>query len=144
MVGHVLVPFDGSELSRRALTYVCSSLHPDTVTVLYVVDSHTDRTAASGWGDHPSEWEDWLEERRGHAEELFDDARAIAAEHDQAIDTAVAVGRVTEMVLRVAAEYDVDLLAVGTHGQRPLTEFVVGDVAKALVRRSPVPVLTVR
>lgn len=144
MPDHVLVPFDGSLLSEHALEYACSELDAETITVLYVVDSHTDETAAIGWGDHPGEWEDWLEDRREHAAELFDDAQAIADEHDRSIQTGVAVGRVVDMILDAAEEYDADLLVVGTHGRSHLEEFLIGDVAESLVRRSPIPVTTVR
>jgi nucleotide-binding universal stress UspA family protein len=144
MPDHVLVPFDGSPLAERALEYACTDLDVDTVTVLYVVDSHRDETAAIGWGDHPGEWEDWLEDRREHAKELFADAEAIANEHDRSIQTGVAVGRTVDMILDAAEEYDADLLVVGTHGRSNLEEFLIGDVAESLVRRSPIPVTTVR
>lgn len=144
MPDHVLVPFDGSPLAEHALEYACTDLDPDTLTVLYVVDSHTDETAAIGWGDHPGEWEDWLEDRREHAKELFADAEAIADEHDRSIQTGVAVGRTVDMILDAAGEYDADQLVVGTHGRSNLEEFLIGDVAESLVRRSPIPVTTVR
>ncbi|ELZ91074.1 universal stress protein [Haloferax sulfurifontis] len=145
MVEHVLVPFDGSPLSESALEFACAEFGSRTITVLYVVDSHTDDTAAIGWGDHPSEWDDWLEDRREHAEELFSRAQAgIADEYGVSLQTGVAVGRVAEMVLRAAAEYGADLIVVGTHGRPHLEEFVLGSVAESLVRQSELPVVTIR
>ncbi|ELZ94047.1 hypothetical protein C440_10518 [Haloferax mucosum ATCC BAA-1512] len=144
MVEHVLVPFDGSPLSENALEFACEVFGSQTITVLYVVDSHTDETAASGWGDHPSEWEDWLEDRRDHAEDLFSSARTIADDHDVSLQTGVAVGRVAEMILEAAAEYGADHIVVGTHGRSHLQEFVLGSVPESLVRQSEIPVTTVR
>ena len=144
MPEHVLVPYDGSPLAKRALRYACGAFPESESTVLFVVDKSTDETAARGWGDHPSEWADWLTERRGHAEDLFAEADAIAAEYDVDLGTGVAVGPVAETVIRVAEEFGMDLIVVGAHGQSPLEEFLIGNVARSLVRRSPVPVTTVR
>lgn len=140
----VLVPFDGSPLSEKALDYACETFGSSTITVLYVVDSHKDETAAIGWGDHPSEWEDWLEDRREHAEDLFMTARKIASTHDIDIQTGVAVGRIVEMIIEATDLYDVELIVIGTHGRPHLEEFVLGSVAESLVRQSPIPVTTVR
>ncbi|MFC5369095.1 universal stress protein [Salinirubrum litoreum] len=144
MPERVLVPFDGSPLSEKALDYACETFGSTRITVLYVVDSHRDDTAATGWGDHPSEWDDWLDDRREHAEELFVTARAVASEHDVDVETGVAVGRVVEAIIDAIDFYDADLLVMGTHGRSHLEEFVLGSVAESLVRRSPVPVTTVR
>ncbi|AZH24132.1 hypothetical protein DU502_01495 [Haloplanus aerogenes] len=51
MPRHLLVPFDDSELSDRALTFACSTFPEDRITVMYVIDSHSDDTAAIG-GEH--------------------------------------------------------------------------------------------
>ena len=144
MPERVLIPFDGSPLARQALSYACAEFGESEITVVYVVDQRSDETASKGWGDHPNQWEEWLGDRRNHAEELFADARDVADSNGVTIETAVAVGRVSEMVLDVVDEYGADLLVVGAHGKRSFEEFLVGDVAETLVRRSPVPVLTVR
>jgi nucleotide-binding universal stress UspA family protein len=144
MPEHVLVPFDGSPLAEKALEYACETYGSSIITALYVVDSHTDETAAIGWGDHPSEWEDWLGERREHAEDLFRTAQSTADEYDVAVQTGVAVGRVVEMILKAADEYGADHIVVGTHGRPHLEEFLLGSVAEGLVRKSPLPVTTIR
>lgn len=144
MPTHVLVPFDGSPLSRRALRYACAEYGTSTVTVLYVVDEDRDETAATGWGDHPGEWDDWLTERRGHARELFSAAQGIADDYGVTVQTGVAVGHVAEMIVKAAETYGADLIVAGVHGRSRLEELVVGDVARTLVRESPIPVTTVR
>jgi nucleotide-binding universal stress UspA family protein len=144
MPEHILVPFDGSPLAEQALEYSCKTFGDGTITVFYVIDSHTDDTAASGWGSHPSQLEDWLEDRREHAEELFQTAQSIADEYDVTLLTGVAGGRIKEMILRAIDEYDIDHVVMGTHGRPQLEELIFGSVAEALVRESPVPVTTVR
>jgi nucleotide-binding universal stress UspA family protein len=51
-------------------------------------------------------------------------------------------GKPLEALLRIVADYD--LVVMGAHGQNPLDAAFLGGVAGRLVRRSPVPVLTVR
>lgn len=144
MPEHVVVPYDGSPLAERALRFACSEFGSAEITVLYVVDKSSDDTASRGWGDHPGQWDEWLTERRGHAEELFAGARETASEYGVDVTTGVAVGPVADMVIEFAEEYGVDLIVVGLHGRSTLGEFLLGSVARSLVRRSPVPVTTVR
>ena len=144
MPTHVLVPFDGSPLAKQAMRYASSEFDDCTVTALFVVDKSTDETAAVGWGDHPSEWDDWLTERRYHARDLFAEAQSIADDYGVTIQTGVAIGPVAKMTVEAAEEYGADLIVVGAHGQSLLDELLLGDVAKRLVRSSSIPVTTIR
>jgi nucleotide-binding universal stress UspA family protein len=60
------------------------------------------------------------------------------------VRTLAAVGDVERGVLSAAQETLADVLVVGTHGRHGLSHFVLGSVAEKLVRRSPIPVVTVR
>ncbi|NHN43064.1 universal stress protein [Halorubellus sp. JP-L1] len=144
MPERVLVPFDGSPLSRRALEWTATEFPDSTAVVLYVIDQQHDETASEGWGDHPGEWEDWLDDREDHARDLFDDARAIADAHGAEIDTAVGIGRVTTEILDAIDTFDVGLVAIGLHGRTRFVEILPGETAGAVMRKSPVPVVIVR
>ncbi|WP_336022585.1 universal stress protein [Halobellus salinisoli] len=144
MPTHVLVPYNGTPLAKDALRYACSEFGSATITTLFVVDKASDDTASRGWGDHPGLWEEWLEERKAHARELFTEAEAIAGEYDATVQTGVAVGPVAPMIVEAAEEYGADLIVVGAHGQSRLEELLLGDVARRLVRSSPIPVTTIR
>ena len=48
-----------------------------------------------------------------------------------------------EAVLAVAEEVSADLVIMGTHGRRGIARALIGSVAEAVVRTSPVPVMTV-
>lgn len=61
-----------------------------------------------------------------------------------AYTTEVAMGRPFEEILDKASKLSVDMIIVGTHGRTGLERVIVGSTAERLVRRSPVPVLTVR
>ena len=55
----------------------------------------------------------------------------------------VKMGLVDQDLLQLVEELRPDLVLTGTHGRRGLRRAVLGSVAEKLVRRSPVPVLTV-
>jgi nucleotide-binding universal stress UspA family protein len=46
-------------------------------------------------------------------------------------------------VLAAAKKVNADLIVMGTHGRRGLSRALIGSVAEGVVRRSPIPVLTV-
>lgn len=47
-------------------------------------------------------------------------------------------------ILAAAAELKAKMIVLGTHGRQGLAHLLLGSVAEKVVRRSPVPVLTVR
>ena len=55
----------------------------------------------------------------------------------------VASGNAAAEILNLVAEQHIDLIVMATHGRTGLQRFVLGSVAKRVVRESPVPVLTV-
>jgi nucleotide-binding universal stress UspA family protein len=75
---------------------------------------------------------------------VTDDAAATVEAHDLAAETAVKTGTIHRVVLDYAADHDVDLLVMGTHGRTDLDRHLVGTVTEKVVRLSLRPVLTVR
>lgn len=61
-----------------------------------------------------------------------------------AVTIRAVTGSRTDEILRAVHEVGADLLVVGTHGRTGLSHVWLGSVAEELVRRAPVPVLTVR
>jgi len=53
-------------------------------------------------------------------------------------------GKAAEEILKLAAEGDFDLVVLGTHGYGLLADTLMGSTSRRVVRRSLVPVLTVR
>jgi nucleotide-binding universal stress UspA family protein len=56
----------------------------------------------------------------------------------------VLVGNAASKIVEYAADHDVDLIVMGTHGRRALARLVMGSVAERVVRTAPCPVFTVR
>ena len=59
-------------------------------------------------------------------------------------DTEVLFGHGARTIAEYAAERDVDLIVMGTHGRTGFAHLLLGSVAERLVRTAPCPVLTVR
>lgn len=63
--------------------------------------------------------------------------------HDVEVETAVISHEdVATGVAEYAAEHDVDLIALSTHGRTGFRHLLIGSVAEAVLRHSPVPVLS--
>jgi nucleotide-binding universal stress UspA family protein len=63
---------------------------------------------------------------------------------DAPVTTAVREGRPASEVCEYAREVDADVVATGTRGRHGENRLLLGSIAERVVRRSPVPVLTVR
>jgi nucleotide-binding universal stress UspA family protein len=54
------------------------------------------------------------------------------------------VGTAFQKILETAANVNADLIVMGTHGRTGVEHVIVGSTAERVVRRSKIPVLTVR
>jgi nucleotide-binding universal stress UspA family protein len=59
-------------------------------------------------------------------------------------DSVVRRGNPAEQILQEARERESDLIVMGTHGQGPLADMVMGSTARRVARLSTIPVMTVR
>jgi nucleotide-binding universal stress UspA family protein len=78
-------------------------------------------------------------DRRGLAE-------AIALRKNRGVEVVPVwkLGDPRSCILDTAKETDSELIVMGTHGRRGVAHFFLGSTAEAVVRTSPIPVLTVR
>ena len=59
------------------------------------------------------------------------------------IDTEIRSGDVTNQIEKTIGTFKPDLMVMGSHGSRGFERWIMGSVAARMLRRSPVPVLTV-
>lgn len=139
MTSRILVPMDDSEMAKQALAYALET-HPDAeITVLHVVGGPSVMGGEATGLALEDDLDSAAEER---AKEVFDPARALAAEHGVEIETTVEFGHPARAVLNRAGEFDT--VVVGSHGGSLADRLLVGNVAQKVFRRSPVPVTVVR
>ena len=139
MVRNLLLPFDGSPQSVEALRFAASEWGDARVTLLYVIDPVNGSRASA----FPAGSEEWYDDARERAEELFDEARAILPP-EATVETRIEVGRPPTTIVEVAGEGDVDHVVLGSHGREGISRILLGSVAEAVARRSPVPVTIAR
>jgi nucleotide-binding universal stress UspA family protein len=137
---HVLLPTDGSEGAEAVADHVgaIAERFDATVHVLAVADTRN-RFESPSSGLAPDVWEDAESER---AEAAIDDTVAILPD-SVPVERAVESGIPHEVILE-HAEDGMDVIVMGTHGRTGLDHYLIGSVAERVVRRSSVPVLTVR
>lgn len=139
MVDRILVPHDGGASSDAALRFAFEKFPDASVVVLYVVEPFAEHTEAG----MESRRGDWREHAREYADEVFEGVRTVAEEFDATVDTEWRYGRPRSAILDVIEDRDVDHVVMGNRGREGLERVLLGSVAEATVRRSPIPVTVV-
>jgi nucleotide-binding universal stress UspA family protein len=144
---NILVPHDFSPCADRALHVAVelARVHRSAVTLLHVSDLPDD-LADDAVVEPKEEGRAWVVAdyaTRGALRRLEMIAEPLRREH-LAVTTKAVTGACADEILGAAHELGSDLLVVGTHGRTGLSHFWLGSVAEEIVRRAPMPVLTVR
>jgi nucleotide-binding universal stress UspA family protein len=140
-MGRVLVPFDGSIRSRRALEFACEKFPADEITALFVVDTTVSHQPESYVGMKIGEI---YRRRESEGEEYLEEAEEIAAEAGVSLSTELDHGEPYKVILKYVDEHDVDHVAMGSHSQSALERFFLGSVAERVVDRAPVSTTVIR
>lgn len=156
MQKRVLVPTEGSPLSKKALETALTDYPEAEIFVLHVMDPIGSGTSfidvmrpkfkdGAPPGSVTTEyWREWRDEAEAKADKVFDDARETAEEHGVSVETVLEFGEPDEVILEYAEEKDVDRVVMGSHCRTGAERFLLGSVAEKVVRRAPVPVMIVR
>jgi nucleotide-binding universal stress UspA family protein len=129
----VLVPLDGSELAERAVPFATTiaTMPGWSLLLLRAVNTLSAPTDAAGLALKQS------------AQEALDAVAASLAAAGVGAVTRVVDGQAETAILEAAADEDVGLVVMSTHGRGGLGRFIYGSVADTVLRHTPVPVLTV-
>jgi len=144
VVRKILVPLDGSDLAMSILPTVEEFAKLNDASIIYF---HAVQPIAAYPG-----FEAQAASMGRITDELQDQARAILSRASEAtrakgIETSMVVNLDTPVdgTLRAAADLDVDLIALSSHGRGGLGRVILGSVADGIVRRSAdVPCLVIR
>ncbi|WP_424016963.1 universal stress protein [Halorientalis pallida] len=141
MYQHILLPTDGSEGFAAAADHAAAVAErfDATVHVLSVADTRN-RFESPSSGLSSQAWDEAEHER---AEAAVEDAVA-ALPDGVAVETHVVEGVPKTAILDAVDDIGVDLVIMGTHGRTGIDHYLIGSVAEKVVRKSPVPVMTVR
>lgn len=142
-IHNILYATDFSRSSRRAADYAANlaNLTGATLHMLHVINELSD------------------EQRTLIQQDLFDsfaqgveklavkEIQAFRERHFGGLDKVeqhTVIGTPFQQIIRQAEELDADIIVMGTHGRTGIEHVLVGSTAERVVRRSRIPVLTVR
>lgn len=141
----ILVPTDFSPSAEHAgdVAVTLAGAVGGTVTLVHVYATPTIMTPdGSTFVATPAE----LLAATEHAEAAVADAARRLGERAGGVPVSgmAVLGAAAQQILALAASGDYDLVVIGTHGRRGLGRIVLGSVAETVMRRSLIPVVTVR
>ena len=135
----LLVPFDGSEFSKKALTRAAEMVKADggKVTVLYVIPRYEEmmefyRSDAIKKSLH------------GEAAKVVDEAKRIAAGLGVDIRTEIREGHASDEIVAAAQTLENDLIAMGTYGWKGVNQAIMGSTTNRVISNAACPVLVVK
>ncbi len=135
----ILLPFDGSEFSRKAVARACelAKLDGATVTVLYVIPRYEEMVGFFRTDSIRRNLED-------EAKKILDSAREIASGSGVQVKTEIREGQTADEITKAAANLRNDLIVMGTYGWRGVNKAIMGSSTERVIMNAGCPVLAVR
>jgi len=135
----LLVPYDGSEFSRKALVRAGEMAKADNgqVTVLYVIPRY----------------EEMMEFYRSdsikkslhtEAEKILGEAKKIADGLGISVRTEVREGHASDEIVAASQKLENDLIAMGTYGWKGVNSAIMGSTTNRVISHAACPVLVVK
>lgn len=129
----ILVPLDGSDLAARAVPFAATiaSRAGWSLLLLRAVNTLSAPTEEAGLA------------LKLEAQEALDATAAALASDGLNVATRAVDKQAESAILEAAADEDVSLLVMSTHGRGGVGRFIYGSVADTVLRHAPVPVLVI-
>lgn len=145
MYTRILVPIDGSEHAKQALSVACKLLaeNASTLYLLHVPETLS-YTTTLVWGIGAVNAEANLAEREKAGEQLLQQAAKSAREQGaQQIEELLSQGDPVRVILDTANAFDVDTIVMGSRGLSDLAGVVIGSVSHKIGHSAKCRVITV-
>ena len=146
MYQRILVPVDGSATAAKGLqeAIALAKLTAGHIRLLHVVDDLPLLMSGDGYASLAG---DVLGVLREAGEKIVAEAKAAVQRAGVPVETAIydsLQGRLADRVVQEAADWQAELVVLGTHGRRGVRRLVLGSDAEQILRCANVPVLLVR
>jgi nucleotide-binding universal stress UspA family protein len=135
----ILLPFDGSEFSKKALERACqlSKMDGSEVTVLYVIPRYEEMVGFF-------RTDSIRKSLSGEAEKIVGEATRIASGHGISVKTEIREGQTADEIVKTASRLKKHLIIMGTYGWRGINKVIMGSTTERVVMDAPCPVLAVK
>ncbi|BCB95706.1 universal stress protein [Dissulfurispira thermophila] len=135
----ILVPFDGSEFSKKALGHACrmSKLDNAEITVLYVIPRYEEMVEFF-------RTESIKKSLMREAERIIAEAKKIASSASASISTTIQEGSAGDSIIDIAGTLKNDLIVMGTYGWKGVSRAIMGSTTERVIMNASCPVLVVR
>ena len=140
MYSLLLVPLDGSDLAERALPHakVLANEFNSKILLLRVVTPSPSLTEIEPVAV------DIERAQIAEAEEYLERVREPLTGESFDVEAEIAVGSPAETIIEYAAQHEVRLIVMYTHGRSGLSRWVYGSVADRVLQGAECPVLLVK
>jgi nucleotide-binding universal stress UspA family protein len=135
----LLVPFDGSEFSKKALRRAGEMAKAEVgqVTVLYVIPRYEEMMEFYR--------SDGIKKSlHAEAEKIIGEARKIATGLGITIKTEIREGHASDEIVAAAQKFENDLIAMGTYGWKGVNNAIMGSTTNRVISNASCPVLVVK
>ena len=139
----VLVPIDFSDYSKSALRYAVNfaKTYNAEIILVYVIEPVIYPPDFSmGQIAIPAVNTEWDIKAKEELDQLAKDE--IPA--DINVTSVIKTGKPFVEIIDTAAEFDIDIIIIATHGHSGVEHILFGSTAEKVVRKAPCPVLTLR
>jgi nucleotide-binding universal stress UspA family protein len=142
----VVLAIDGSHYSQAATRALVSEIRAEETEVLivevvepfvYFIPPQMEQECAHKMVER-------LQEQLAQAELTVEQAAETLRARGFKVKTRVVEAETRTGILDVAAEWQADLIVLGSHGRRGIRRFMLGSVAESVARHAPCSVLIVR
>jgi nucleotide-binding universal stress UspA family protein len=135
----ILVPFDGSQFSKKALNRACAVAKAEGsgVTVLYVIPRYEEMI---GFIKNDAIRQSLQQE----ALKIIDSAKDLAGRDGITVNAVVEDGYPSDSIIGSAIKLQTDLIIIGSYGWKGINKAVMGSTTERVIMDAPCPVLAVR
>jgi nucleotide-binding universal stress UspA family protein len=147
MFKHLLVPTDGSELSRKAVEHAISYARENhaKVTFFFAQQDYPMPMYGEGALLVPVTPDQFVEATRTEAERILAEAKADALAASVEANTETTVSDVPyEAIIAAAKKNSCDLIFMASHGRKGVAGFLLGSETQKVLTHTDIPVLVFR
>jgi nucleotide-binding universal stress UspA family protein len=142
----ILLATDGSRYTEAATQSMISLFRPQDseILVLQVVEPVVFSTPPQMAAGYAPEMSERLQGQINDAKDAVARTAEVLRAAGFKTETSVVESEIRTGILDAAAEWNADLIVLGSHGEKGLRKFFLGSVSESIARHAPCSVLIVR